>query len=80
VRTGAEDPDPAAGVLDDREDVHPRAGERDRLDEVWRQQRLGLRPQELRPGGGSAVRCRVDPGLAQDLPDRGCGNLDAEGE
>src|SRR5216110_2379789 len=29
-----EDADAAAGVLDDREDVHPRASERDRFEEV----------------------------------------------
>jgi len=38
----AEDPDAAAGVLDDREDVYAGAGERDRLDDIGRQQRLGL--------------------------------------
>jgi hypothetical protein len=39
VRGRVEDADAAAGVLDDRQDVHPCAGERDRLDEVGCQQR-----------------------------------------
>ena len=39
----AEDADAAAGMLDDREDVHPGPGQRHRLDEVRGQQRLGLR-------------------------------------
>jgi hypothetical protein len=38
----AEDADAAVGMFDDREDVHPGAGGRDRLDEVRGQQRLGL--------------------------------------
>ena len=37
------DTDAAAGVLDDGEDVHPGAGQRDGLDEVRRHQRVGLR-------------------------------------
>jgi hypothetical protein len=39
---GAQDADPAAGVFDDREDVHPCPGERDRLYEVACQQGVGL--------------------------------------
>jgi hypothetical protein len=73
-------PDTAAGNLDDREDVHPGAGERDGLDEVRRQQRLGLRAQEIRPRRGGPIGCGIDPGLAQDLPDSRRGDLDAEGE
>jgi len=38
----AEDPDAAAGVLGDGEDVLPRAGQGDRLDEVCGEQRVGL--------------------------------------
>jgi hypothetical protein len=36
-------------MLDDREDVHAGAGQRDRFEEVRGQRRLGLRAQELRP-------------------------------
>jgi hypothetical protein len=36
--------------------------------------------QELSPGHSSSVWSGVDPGLAQDLPDRGRGDLDTEGE
>jgi hypothetical protein len=68
VRSGAEDPDTAAGVFDDREDVQPGAGERDRREEVRGQQRVGLRTQELCPGGSRAVRGGIDSGFAQGSP------------
>jgi hypothetical protein len=42
VGGGARDPDAAAGVFDDREDVHAYPGQRHRLDEVRGQQRVGL--------------------------------------
>ena len=80
VRGRAEDADPAAGVVDDREDVHPRSRQRHRLKEIRGQQRIGLGTQELRPGRAGAVRAGVDAGLAEDFPDGGCGDLDAEGE
>jgi hypothetical protein len=40
--SGAQDPDSAAGVLDDRQDVHPRPGQGDRFQEVAGQQGIGL--------------------------------------
>jgi hypothetical protein len=43
MRGRGDDTDTAAGMLDDREDVHPGAGKGDGLDEVRGQQRLGLR-------------------------------------
>jgi hypothetical protein len=39
---GAEDPDPAAGVLDHRQYVHPRPGQGGRFQEVAGQQGVGL--------------------------------------
>jgi hypothetical protein len=51
---------------------------------VWRaspgisSSRLGV--QEAGSGGGRALRCRVDPGLLQDLPHGGGGDLDARYE
>jgi hypothetical protein len=71
VGGGSEDPDPTGGVLDHHEDVHPRSADRDRLQEVTGEQGIGLRPQEVRPGAGRPLGCRIDTGLAQDLPDRG---------
>jgi hypothetical protein len=80
MRGGAEDPDPAAGMLDDCQYVQSGASERHRLDEVRRQQRVSLRAQELCQGRGSPIRCGIDPGHAKNLPHRRCGDLHAEGE
>jgi hypothetical protein len=80
VRGCAEDLDAAAGMLDHGEDVHPGTSERDGLDEVRRQQRLGLRTKKLRPGRGGAVWSRIDPRLAPHLPDRRRGNPHPEGQ
>jgi hypothetical protein len=80
VGCGAEDAHPVAGVLDDGEDVHPGSGQRHGIDEVRGQQRFGLGAQEVGPGGGRSLGCRVDPGVAQDLPDSGRGDRDFEGE
>jgi hypothetical protein len=70
VGGGAQDPDPSAGVLDHREDVHPGPGQRHRLDEVGREQGSSLGAQEGRPRGGGPFWGRVDAGLVEDLPDR----------
>jgi hypothetical protein len=51
VGGGAEDVDAAGGVFDDREDVQTGSGQRDGFDEVGGQQRLGLRAEEVGPGG-----------------------------
>ena len=71
VGRGAQDPDAAGRVLDDREDVQARAGHGHRLEEVARQQRLGLGMQECGPGGRAAFGRGVDPGIFEDLPDGG---------
>jgi len=70
MRGRTKDPDAAAGVLNDRQYVHPGTGQRDGLDEVRGQQCLGLRAQELGPGGGGPIWGAIDPGRAQDFPDR----------
>jgi hypothetical protein len=62
-------------LLDHREHVQPRAGQGDRLEEVTGQQGLGLGAQEIGPRGGTALGRRVDPGVVQDLPDGGSGDL-----
>ena len=77
---GAEDPDASGGVLDDGQDVHPRAGQRHGFEEVGREDGLGLGAQERRPGLTAPSRCRVDAGVFEDLPDGGGGDLDAQDE
>ena len=52
---GAEDSDASAGVFDHGQHVHPGAGERDGLEEVAGEQRVGLGAQKGSPGGGRAV-------------------------
>jgi hypothetical protein len=61
ARGDAEDPDAAAGMLNDCQDVQPRTGQRDRLEEVRGRQGLGLRAQELRPGGRGPVAGGGEP-------------------
>jgi hypothetical protein len=80
MRGRADDLDPPGGVLDDRQDVHARAGQRDGLEEVAGKQGPGLGAEETGPGGSGALGCRVDPGVVQDLPHGGGGDLDAEDE
>ena len=58
--------------------VQLRPGQGDRLEEVAGQQALGLGAQEIGPCGGTALGRRVDPGVMQDLPDGGSGDLYAE--
>jgi hypothetical protein len=77
---GSEDPDPAGGVLDHGEDVHPRSADRDRFQEVAGEQGVGLRTQEGRPGAGRPRGCRIDTGVTEDLPDRGWSDLDSQHE
>jgi hypothetical protein len=43
VGGGTQDADAAGGVFDDREDVHAHSGQRHGLDEIGREQRVGLR-------------------------------------
>src|SRR5690349_4949087 len=48
------------------------------MHEVGRDDGAGLRGQELLPGRAGAAWCRVDPGIMQDLPYRGCCDRMAE--
>ena len=80
MRGGAQDADAAAGVLDHREDLRAGAGERDHLEEVGGEDGLSLGAQERGPGLRGPLRRRVDAGLAEDLLDRGRGDLDAQHE
>jgi hypothetical protein len=67
-------------VLDDGQHELAGAARGDDLEEVAGEQRISLGTEETGPGGAGAVGCRVDPGLAEDLPDGGGGGLDAEDE
>jgi hypothetical protein len=78
MRGSAKDPHATGGLLDDRQDALALAGQGDRLDEVAGQQRIGLSTKEIGPGGGASVGCGVDAVRLENLPDRGCGDLDAE--
>jgi hypothetical protein len=49
------------------------------LEEVAGEQGVGLAAQEVGPGCVLALGCGWDAVLAQDLPDGGGGDLDAEG-
>ncbi len=60
----------SAGVFDHGQHVHPGAVERDGLEEVAGEQRVGLGGQESSPGGGRAVGCGFNAGTVKDLPDR----------
>jgi hypothetical protein len=70
VLRGAQDPDAPVAVLDYRQDVRLRAIEQVSGEEVQRQDRLRLRPQELRPARAVPAGRRVDPGVLEDLPHR----------
>jgi hypothetical protein len=76
----AKDADPPGVVLDDRQHVQAGAGQGDGLEEIAGKQRIGLGAEELSPGGGGAFGRRVDPGLTEDLPYGGGGNLDPQYE
>src|ERR1039457_1892111 len=65
-----ENPDAPAGVLDHGQDVSLGAIEKVGCEEVARQDRLGLRAQEQRPGWPAPPRRGIDAGILQDLPYR----------
>jgi hypothetical protein len=76
----AQDPDPAAGVLNRRQHEQAGAGQGDGLEEVAGDQGISLRAEKTGPGGAGALGCGVDAGLAEDLPDGGGSDLDAQDE
>jgi hypothetical protein len=75
---GSEDPDAASGVLDNGQNVDLRAIEQVGREEVQRQRRLGLGPQEFGPARAVSARCRADASVLEDLPDRGRRHDDAK--
>jgi hypothetical protein len=78
VRGGAQDVDSPGGVLDDREYVQAGSGQGDGFDEVAGEEGVGWGAEEVGPGTGRALGRWVDPGLCEDLPDGGGGDLDPE--
>jgi hypothetical protein len=53
------------GVLDDGQDVYPRAGQGHRFEEVGGEDGVGLGPQEPRPGLAAPLRRRVNAGISK---------------
>jgi hypothetical protein len=74
----AEDVDAAGGVLDDEERVEPVQCDRVEVEQVAGQDRVGLGPQKLRPGGSGPSWRRVDSVGLEDLPHGGGADLVAE--
>ena len=56
-------------VFDDEQHVEPAQEDGAGVEEVDRGDRLGLGGQELPLAGGCALRCGVDSGFLEDLPD-----------
>lgn len=75
---GTQDPDPAPGVLDHRQDVEAPAGQGDRPQEVAGNDRLGLTRRKL--AQDTEARCAAGPVPTplKDLPDGGGRDLDRE--
>ena len=67
----AQDPDPAAGVLDDRQHVQMHARHGDRLEEIAGKHGVGLGAEKVSPGGGGAPGRRVNPGRTPRQAARG---------
>ena len=68
----------AGAVLDDDQGVDAPQQHRVHVDEVGCEDPSGLGGQELLPGWPGAPGRWSDPGVVQDLPDRGCGDRVAE--
>ncbi len=64
----SEDADAPRRVLDHGQHIGLRAVEQADYEEVARQDRLGLRTQELRPGWPGPSRRGIDSGIPQNLP------------
>jgi hypothetical protein len=67
VRGCAENAHAPTGMVNSGENVLAYAGQRDGLDEIHRQDHLGLRAQELGPRDGRSVWRRVDASSFEDL-------------
>jgi hypothetical protein len=60
---------PPGGVLDEEHDVQAAQELGIDVDEVSRQDRVGVGGQKRRPGLATAVGCGIDSGVLEDLPD-----------
>jgi hypothetical protein len=70
--------DLAGVVLDDDKRVYAPQENGVHVHEIGREDAAGLGGQEVLPGRAAAAGRRIDPGVVQDLPDRGGGDLVAE--
>lgn len=68
MRRGSQDPDQAGRVLDHSENVQARSRQGAGLDEVAREDGLGLAAQERGPCGVRAIRCGIDAVLLENVP------------
>ncbi len=75
---GADYPYTPAGVVDGSENVLALTGQRDRFDEVHRQDRRSLRAQKVGPRNGCPARGRIDVCSLEDLPHRRRGDRDTQ--
>ena len=78
VRGDAGQVSPAGAVLDHDQRVDAPQQHGVHVDEVDGDDAAGLRGQELLPGRAGAAGRGIDPGIMQDLPDRGGGDRVAE--
>ena len=71
----------SGGVFEERQCVEPVAQGGVDVEEIDRDDGVGLGGQELSPGRAGAVGCRVDAGGMEDLPDgRGTDTVAESGE
>ncbi len=68
----------AGAVFDDDQGVESPEQHRVHVDEIGGDDAAGLRGEELLPGRAGAAGRRADPGVVQDLPDRGGSDRVAE--
>jgi hypothetical protein len=69
VRSDAGDVEPAGAMFQERQRVQPSTGDRVDVEEVRRDDPIGLGGEELPPARAVATRGRIDAGRVQDLPD-----------
>jgi len=78
MRGDTEDVHPAGGVLDDEERLQPVQSDRVEVEQVAREDRVGMGPQELGPGWSGPSGRGVEAGAVEDGPEGGGADVDAE--
>ncbi len=78
IRGDAGEMDAAGAVLDDDQDIEATEQHGVHVNEVDREDAVGLGGQELPPGRTRPPRCGTEPGIMQDLPHRRAGDGVAE--